>query len=471
MEGKLDIILKSGKLGSRLSRQNPSSGYKNINGPLYLGSHVPTKKIKEIIEKHNEVISWVANNKSIFEYAQNHNFTNETISGNTKGVVPDGTLEKAIFLHLASMGDFSLLEKIGHKFIKGDDKDEVFLLAGALIGASTNEAANIEKQESVLNWLRYDFNEMIEHREEIFNLIPELRAQYLFESRHPRHTDTLFSHSLKVLQAFPKNNYLLRLAALLHDVAKPYTVNPNGKVNTYHNHNRCGAHLTFNILNRLEFSNGTKQFVSNLVKEHVINYTKIWRDKAVKRFCKRNQTNFDALLALVLSDNQSQEEKPNILSELIDRSYLLNDTTFRDLYINSASLFHATAKCDYQFKTVYNSLVEFASFSGEIRPNSCLIVPMYVGAKKLIEKGLPVVIDRTLCDNEDLNQYHNKKSLKSDETRLYYINSLGELAAKYDGPLILLVDSTDSMHYVIQDKMHEHNKPFTIVKLDHDNLE
>ena len=55
--------------------------------------------------------------------------------------------------------------------------------------------------------------------------------QYLFDSRQPRHIDTLFVHTIKVVQNFPDNDYILRLSALLHDVAKPYTVNSNNEFN------------------------------------------------------------------------------------------------------------------------------------------------------------------------------------------------------------------------------------------------
>ncbi len=56
---------------------------------------------------------------------------------------------------------------------------------------------------------------------------------------------------------------------------------------TFYNHQRVGAEMTGEILDRLRFSRTDRDLVSHLVDEHMFHYTQEWSDGAVRRFVRR----------------------------------------------------------------------------------------------------------------------------------------------------------------------------------------
>jgi poly(A) polymerase/tRNA nucleotidyltransferase (CCA-adding enzyme) len=82
----------------------------------------------------------------------------------------------------------------------------------------------------------------------------------------------------------------LKLAGLLHDIAKPITKNEvidNGvDHSTFYNHEVIGASITKRIMRRLRFSNDDIEYVTRLVRHHMFYYTEEWTDSAVRRFMR-----------------------------------------------------------------------------------------------------------------------------------------------------------------------------------------
>ncbi|MBR5964958.1 MAG: CCA tRNA nucleotidyltransferase [Treponema sp.] len=96
---------------------------------------------------------------------------------------------------------------------------------------------------------------------------------------------------------------ILRLAALLHDVAKPAVKGQNDGKITFYNHDALGAKMARQILTRLKFSNAQIDSVCHLIKEHMFNYEGSWSDAAVRRFVQRvGAQNIDSLFDLRLAD-------------------------------------------------------------------------------------------------------------------------------------------------------------------------
>lgn len=85
---------------------------------------------------------------------------------------------------------------------------------------------------------------------------------------------TTFEHLLKTLDYAAKNNFNLetRLAALLHDIAKPRTKEGEGLEATFKGHERLGAKMVKEILTRLHFSNKVIDKVVKLVRWHFFFY-------------------------------------------------------------------------------------------------------------------------------------------------------------------------------------------------------
>lgn len=102
-------------------------------------------------------------------------------------------------------------------------------------------------------------------------IIPELEQGVdVPQDRH--HIYPVFKHNILALKYCPSQEWQVRLAALLHDVAKPKTRKIIDGVATFYNHEYLGAKMTAKILARLKFSAADQTRIVNLVKNHMFYY-------------------------------------------------------------------------------------------------------------------------------------------------------------------------------------------------------
>ena len=109
------------------------------------------------------------------------------------------------------------------------------------------------------------------------------------------HAFDVWGHNLATLNAAQRQSvlgptWILRLAALLHDVGKPRTMAPhpdNPSDHTFYNHEHVGAEMADGLLRRLRFANDQREHVCALIKHHMWCYTPNWSDGAVRRFMAR----------------------------------------------------------------------------------------------------------------------------------------------------------------------------------------
>jgi poly(A) polymerase len=126
-------------------------------------------------------------------------------------------------------------------------------------------------------------------------VLPEIPAMRMEVDEHHRHKD-VYTHSLTVLrQAIGlepryglKNDLVLRLAAILHDIGKPRTrtLLPGGKV-AFHHHEVVGAKMARKRLTELRFPKEVVADVSRLVELHLRFHgygEGEWTDSAVRRY-------------------------------------------------------------------------------------------------------------------------------------------------------------------------------------------
>lgn len=99
-------------------------------------------------------------------------------------------------------------------------------------------------------------------------IIPELAPTVGFDQRNPHHCYDVWTHTAHAVQAAPAQE-VLRLALLLHDIAKPatFTQDENGKAHFY-DHGTRGAEMARDILLHLKSDTATLQTVVTLVREH-----------------------------------------------------------------------------------------------------------------------------------------------------------------------------------------------------------
>ncbi len=104
------------------------------------------------------------------------------------------------------------------------------------------------------------------------HLIPELLDSIGCE-QGGIHAYDVFEHLLRTMQAAADKGYStdMRLAALLHDIAKPATRRTGGKnkVYTFFGHEVVGAKMTAKILARLRYPKANSEIIEKLVRWHM----------------------------------------------------------------------------------------------------------------------------------------------------------------------------------------------------------
>jgi len=137
------------------------------------------------------------------------------------------------------------------------------------------------------------------------NIFPEVR-EGIGVGQNKHHTFTVFEHNVKALEYAAKKGYPLtvRLAALLHDVAKPHTKRGEGINCTFYGHQVVGAKLAERALRRLTFSADVIAKVTLLIREHMFVYdVGMVTDAGVRRLLRRvGYENIDDLFHLREAD-------------------------------------------------------------------------------------------------------------------------------------------------------------------------
>jgi len=103
------------------------------------------------------------------------------------------------------------------------------------------------------------------------HIIPELEKGYgVGQNRH--HIYTIYEHSILSLKNCPSPKLEVRLATLLHDIAKPETKRGEGAYSTFYNHDHVGARVAEKILKRLKYSTDIIQKARLLIDNHMFYY-------------------------------------------------------------------------------------------------------------------------------------------------------------------------------------------------------
>lgn len=120
------------------------------------------------------------------------------------------------------------------------------------------------------------------------HLWPEL-LEGLGVDQNDWHAYDVYRHNLATVDAAPAGDVVLRLASLLHDVGKPRTAapRPDGRGNTFYQHEHVGAEMVPSMLARLRLPNDTVDAVVHLVRHHMYAADPEAQDKTLRRFVRR----------------------------------------------------------------------------------------------------------------------------------------------------------------------------------------
>lgn len=152
-------------------------------------------------------------------------------------------------------------------------------------------------------------------------VLPELPALRLEADEHHHHKD-VYEHTLRVVEQaidYEKDyglegDFVLRFAALMHDVGKPATKRkePGGAV-SFHQHDLVGAKIAVSRMRHLKFDNNTIRDVKELVRLHLRFFgygdNDPWTDSAVRRYVRDAGDNLLRLHALTRADVTTRNKR------------------------------------------------------------------------------------------------------------------------------------------------------------------
>jgi tRNA nucleotidyltransferase (CCA-adding enzyme) len=128
---------------------------------------------------------------------------------------------------------------------------------------------------------------------------PELEAQRGIPQNKIEGED-LWDHTVRSVGAAPRDRPIVRLAALLHDLGKPATIDEG----PFRGHEAVGADLAEAFLERLRMPRAVTERVVHLVRQHMFTYDPDWGDAGVRRFIKRvGRDSLEDLFTLRAADN------------------------------------------------------------------------------------------------------------------------------------------------------------------------
>jgi poly(A) polymerase len=155
-------------------------------------------------------------------------------------------------------------------------------------------------------------------------VFPEVSQLGGVEQRQDQHHKDVLLHTVKVVDnvSDTTDNVWLRLAALLHDIAKPRTkAFVEGVGWTFHGHEEIGARMVKPIFRRMKFPFEYLEYVEKLVRLHLRPMALVDEgvtDSAVRRLLFEGGEDVDDLMKLCRADITSKNPK---LVEQVKRNY------------------------------------------------------------------------------------------------------------------------------------------------------
>lgn len=222
----------------------------------------------------------------------------------------------------------------------------------------------------------------------VFTIIPELKLSDNFDQHTPYHAYDVYTHTVLALEKIEPKIHL-RLATLLHDVAKPacHTSDENG-VGHFKNHANVGSEMAEQILKRLKCDTATIKKVATLIKYHDIELS-LNENLILKRLNKFGEEMLFDIIKLKKADNQAKTE--NVLYRVTELEEIENEVkriialkkcfSLKDLAVKGTDIVSLGA-VGVEVGEVLNALLEKV-IDGEI-PNEKSV--LLFEAKKLIKK-------------------------------------------------------------------------------------
>jgi poly(A) polymerase/tRNA nucleotidyltransferase (CCA-adding enzyme) len=178
--------------------------------------------------------------------------------------------------------------------------------------------------------------------------LPELLEGYGVQQKL-YHTDDVYWHSLKTCDYAEDS---VKLAALLHDIAKPRTDMGNGH---FYGHDVMGMEMVDTIMKRMRFSKTEIDRVKTLIRNHMFYYPHAqqegskeemdklmlsqWSDSAIRRFLNRvGEENVEDLFKLRIADATSNPNSPFQPEEITQLQKHISEVRAKDMALKISDL-------------------------------------------------------------------------------------------------------------------------------------
>lgn len=148
---------------------------------------------------------------------------------------------------------------------------------------------------------------LAEYRDVFARIIPELKPSFDFRQITAHHRYDVFTHTVKAVGFAPKDARI-RLALLLHDIAKPlcHTTDKAG-ISHFNGHPKKSADIAMEILRRFSFSSDFVNDVVRLIKYHDVRFEKP-RLHIKRLLMELTEEDFRNLLTIQRCDIMAQSE-------------------------------------------------------------------------------------------------------------------------------------------------------------------
>ena len=146
-------------------------------------------------------------------------------------------------------------------------------------------------------------------------VFPEIAVMYGLDQSSEYHHKDIFYHTLEVVDnaAQLSDKLDLRLAALVHDIAKPKTRRlSKSKGYTFYGHDDVGARMLEGISSHMKFSNSTRDYIAKLTALHLRPISlakKDVTDSAIRRLIVDAGEEIDDLMKLCRADITTKNPK------------------------------------------------------------------------------------------------------------------------------------------------------------------
>ena len=146
-------------------------------------------------------------------------------------------------------------------------------------------------------------------------VFPEIAVMYGLDQSNEYHHKDIFYHTLEVVDnaAQLSDKLDLRLAALVHDIAKPKTRRlSKSKGYTFYGHDDVGARMLKGISSNMKFSNSTRDYITKLTALHLRPISlakKDVTDSAIRRLIVDAGEEVDDLMKLCRADITTKNPK------------------------------------------------------------------------------------------------------------------------------------------------------------------